>query len=204
MRFELIGKNQFPKKIFFMIYMISFLLGIIFANWTGKNYIQNIGILSDYFINRYKHTEINGASLFLYVLEKRMAGIVLIGTLGITFWGIIILLGGVLWFGFSSGMFLSAATMKYGFKGIFISLGCILPQYLIYVPAFIFLVSIVYSIWMELYFPSKVIKRSKKTKTQLYGEYILLFFIVSIIMLIGIMLETYVNPVLLKRILTNF
>lgn len=204
MRIELIGRNEFPKKIFFMIYMISFLFGIIFANWAGKSYIQNVGILSDYFLNRYKHTEIIGSSLFLYVLEKRMAGILLIGTLGITFWGIIILLGGVMWFGFSAGMFLSAATMKYGFKGIFISLGCILPQYLIYVPVCIFLILIVYSIWMELYYPSRIIKKSKKNKTQLYGEYILLFLIVCIAMIVGIMLETYVSPAILKRILINF
>lgn len=203
MRIEFIRKSHFPKKVFFLVYMISFLLGIIFANWVGKSYIQNVGILSDYFLNRYKYTEINGSTLFLYVLEKRMAGILLIGTLGITFWGIVILFGGVIWFGFSSGLFLSAATMKYGFKGIFISLGCIFPQYLIYIPLCIFLLSMVYSIWVELYYGPKVSNRSKKTRRQLYGEYILLFLLICIVMLVGIMLETYVNPSILKKILIN-
>ncbi len=60
-------KNRQPlthKKIFGIIFMTGFLLGIIYANVIGKNYMESSGILSDYFLSRYKYYDIDNSNLF--------------------------------------------------------------------------------------------------------------------------------------------
>lgn len=194
----------YTKKIFFIIFMIAFLCGILFANLFAKDYIGNVGILSDYFLNKYKYMEINQSELFLYVLEKRIVPFLILGTLGITSFGIILQFGVAGWFGFSAGLFLSAATMKYGFKGILLCIGSIFPQYLIYIPALMVLMYKEYGVWAELGNKTGIQNRIKKTKKQIYIEYLIVLILTGILIFLGVMAESYLNPAIFKKILKTF
>ncbi len=173
--------------------MIGFLAGILFANIFGKAYILGVGLLGEYFLLHFRYTQINYSKLFTYVLEERLKWFFIIGILGITNIGIPVIMALFVWLGFSGGVFLSVAIMKFGIKGIAVSLGAILPQFLIYIP-----VIIIYA--------DKLVNRkmtdNKLWKKQNWLQYVLFLLIGILSIGFGSALEGYINPLLLKWVLS--
>lgn len=173
--------------------MISFVIGILFTNIFGEAYVLGVGLLGEYFLLNFQYTQINYNKLFLYVFEERIKLALFIGILGITNIGIPVICCLFLWLGFSSGVLLSVAIMKFGLKGIAICLGGIFPHFLIYIPLIL--------ICSDKIIDMKISERTtfKKQKLTKYG----LFIIIGIlIMTIGVLLESYVNPFILKKIIS--
>jgi len=97
--------------------------------------------------------------------------------------------------------------MRYGLKGILLIVGAFLPQYIFYVPAFWMLLNWGYHICCVMYFPARVYDekeypfRSRKNFWLRQGLQLMTIFLVVII---GIVLESYVNPIFLTKILKIF
>lgn len=176
-----------------ILFMISFIGGIIFTNVFGKAYILGIGLLGEYFLLNFRYTQINYNRLFLYVFEERIKLILFIGILGITNIGIPVICCLFIWLGFSSGVLLSVAIMKFGLKGIAICIAGIFPHFFIYIP-------------LILIYSDRIIDKrfSQKTtyKKQNLMQYGLFIVIGILIMTIGVLLESYINPYVLKKIIS--
>lgn len=174
--------------------MISFIGGIIFTNIFGKSYVLGVGLLGEYFLLNFKYTQLNYNALFTYVLKERIKLILLIGILGITNIGIPVICSLFIWIGFSSGVLLSVAIMKFGLKGIAICIGGIFPQFLIYIPLIL--------IYSDKIIDKKFTQRTTFKKQNLI-QYSIFIAIGIVIMSIGVLLESYINPFILKKII-NF
>ena len=170
------------KKHFVLFYMAGFFIGVLYANLMSRDYITSIGILDNFFLEQYAQVEINTAEFMWYVAYIRFLPAVLLFALGCTRIRKGIALAYISWTGFSCGMILVAAVMKMGVKGIILCLISLVPHMLCYVAAYLML------LWFLYAYPGI---RWNMSKTVCF----LLF------MLVGIILECYVNPVIMKMFL---
>ena len=158
------------KKFLIIFCMLGFFVGIIYANLMSEDYITSIGILDSFFLEQYIQVEIDTAEFLWYVAYIRSlpAAYVTASELKIITPANAI-----------HGMILVAAVMKMGVKGIILCLISLIPQILCYVAAYLML------LWFLYAYPSV---RWNASKTVCF----LLF------LLVGIILEAYVNPVIMK------
>lgn len=181
--------------------LFAFAAGIVMANLMGREAVSNAGILNDYFIEKFQYTDINGENLFFYILGERVPLLLLLCLLVFTSLGVaagVLVLG---WQGFSIGFMLSTAIAKYGIKGILLILGGLFPQYLFYAPVYLFYC------WLSLYLRRRFYL--DRQEAGMGRKYIYLAGLVAVVGVIlvfiaGIFLESYINPVILKKILNFF
>ena len=176
----------------------AFVAGIFMANLMGREAVSNAGILNDYFIEKFRYTDINAEHLFFYILEERLPPLLLLLFLMFSALGLlssVLVLG---WQGFSVGFMLSTGIAKYGLKGILLVLGGLLPQYVCYLAAY------------GGYFGFALFLRQRLRgeyfleKKYAYGMGALAAILLLLLFVTGIFLESYVNPIILKNILKFF
>lgn len=175
-------KIRESRKYFVLCYMAGFFIGILYANLVSGDYIANIGILDNYFLEQYTQMEINTAEFLWYAAYLRLLPVMLLFAAGCTKLRKAAALAYIVWTGFSSGMILVTAVMKMGVKGIILCLLCLLPQFVCYVAAYLML------LWFLFAYPAV---RWNVSKTVCF----------ALFMLTGILLECYVNPVIVKMFL---
>ncbi|MCM1134551.1 MAG: stage II sporulation protein M [Clostridium sp.] len=182
----------------------SFLLGVIAMNMGNDALLAEDGIFSVAAINRLKYIEIDNGRFLKYVLKHRMGEelfFVLLSTTGI---GLASVYGCIVWQGILGGMTITAAIIRFGIKGLLLLLGGMFPHQLLLIPAEVMLLEWCYencrgSRLIEKYAPPYAISR----KQQFLRQGIMLLWI-SIVMLIGCILESYVNPILLSDLVKIF
>lgn len=208
-RMSLHWQNQesFPKnesvwtKIMKGSLLGAFVAGIFMANLMGREAVSNAGILNDYFVEKFQYTEINGESMFFYVIGERVPMLLLLLLLAFTSLGIISGILMLTWQGFSIGFMLSTAIAKYGGKGILLVLGGMFPQYLFYFPVYLLYCCLALCLRQKLYGEGK--ERSGERR-YIYGAGLAATVGLLLVYVAGIFLESYLNPIILKKILKIF
>lgn len=196
-KYQSAGPDHYKKKLFFL-FMLSFIGAVLVCNLFIRKDAYEAGILSEYFLKKFQYLDIDFSRLFFYVLEKRFKIICLLAVAGITMFGIWTAYAYTIWIGFSVGMMLSLVTIELGIKGIFVCIGAIVPQYILYIPCIILFLGKVYRMSCELYYQGGALSVNKK---QLYFEYVLGILILTFLILAGCFLESFVNPYCLKKML---
>lgn len=167
------------RKWMFAFFMPGFFLGIIYVNLIVKQYTAEPGIFSDYFLEQYAAADVVAREYILYLARIRILPFLLILGMSFTRLRKVSAFGYLLWTGFSSGMLLSMAVLSMGIKGSILCIVGILPQFLFYVPAYVVV------LWYCCSYPGS---RWNQQKT--------IFVVVT--MMAGIILEAYVNPIVVK------
>lgn len=170
---------QKNRKHFFLFYMLGFLAGILYTNIVSADYVATMGIFNEYFLNQYVQTEVVVPELFWYILKVRVMPVlmmVMAGCLKIRKAVVVIFLA---WTGFLSGILITSAVMKMGIRGVIFCMIALMPHFLFYIVAYLILM------WYLFFYPAF---RWNMPKTM---ALILLFGM-------GIALECYVNPILMK------
>ena len=147
-----------------------------------------------------KYMTVDGNALFWYVMEMRLKtslGLVIFAT---TYLGLAVVGCSALYYGASAGMFLAAAVMRYGIKGILLVITAILPQYILYIPAYFFLLLWCRQICRLIYFE----KAARLGNKQVILIKLLQLLGIIAMIIAGCSLESYINPMILKKILKNF
>lgn len=139
--------------------------------------------------------------LWLKCLWKR-AGIVvlfpLLSLTGIGLWTVRIYIS---WFPFSMGFLMEMLVLKYGLSGLLLFVVGVFPQYLFYIPAYIFLCQNCFLIFRL----KKIIKYGEfPTNTRKISHYIRNLILILGVVIIGSAFESYVNPFLMKNFLKLF
>ena len=166
------------KKQLILFCMPGFLLGILYTNFLSENMIMYTGILSESFLNQYLYTDVNSGEYIWYVLKERVLPVLIIGALGCTRlkkWIVGIFLA---WTGFLGGMMMTLAILKMGVKGLILCLVALTPHVFFYIAVYVIL------LWYLYNYPDS---QWNSVKT------VCLILFLSV----GILLETYVNPVLM-------
>lgn len=207
------GRFGQPKtrqsRLLLGIVALGFLLGLVLMNTGKKVLLENTGLLSENMLYTVKYAPVDSNAFFLYVLQKRLGCALILAVLSTTWLGLAAVWTCAAWLGISFGMLVMAALLRYGLKGILLIAVGIFPQALVYFPVSILLLRWSYEFCMTIYFPDKI-----QGSSLLHGEnsskYALLrnkgitFIMLLGVVIIGCILESYVNPKLVFNLLQFF
>lgn len=178
------------------------LAGILVMNIGKSILLENTGFFDVYTLYQIKAMTVDSNALFYYIFRKRIVGLLVMAVLSTTYLGLAVCIGAVLWYGMSAGLFLSALTLRYGLKGILLAAVCLLPQYLLYVPAMLMFLKWVDGVYYGIYSRSgnALGAEDKGFLLKKSGQLIAIIGMFAI----GCLLEGYVNPGLLLGFLKIF
>ncbi len=178
-------------SIFLFMFLGGFLGGIIFGNvaWSIRpGAITGLNIL-----NAGSWMKINGSvkNYLHYLTRERLRGPVLLMVLGFTTCGMAAVYLALIWFGFLGGLICSAALLQLGVMGMLNLLGSLFLPIICYLPG----IAILFN---QVFLMSE--KSSKKSIDGMkeYGKYLLICVLILLLLVVGILVECYVNPVIVN------
>ncbi|MGH4125653.1 MAG: stage II sporulation protein M [Clostridium sp.] len=193
----------------FWLYIISILCvftGIILGIYSVK-YMGQIeqNDLVNYLMNFIDPSNTNGISyklIFFQSLKNNLPVIIFIWFLGLTIVGIPIIIIIDLLKGFTVGFTFSFMISGLGKNGIGIAVLGVLPQNLIYIPCIIFasVVSMEFSIML---LKDKFNKQGTSSISSRIIYYSIIFIVLIAFLFIGIIIESYVAPYFIKKLINN-
>ncbi len=190
------------KRFVLPVFCAGLLAGLLVMNGGKSILVDNTGFFDVYTLYRIRDMAVDQNALFCYIFRKRILGMLALAVLSTTYLGLAACLGGVFWYGMSAGAFVTALTLRYGIKGILLAAVCLLPQYLVYVPALLSFLKWAESLYRGIYSRSGgafaaeeggfLVKKSGQLAAVLCA------------FAIGCLLEAYINPLLLVGYLKVF
>lgn len=168
-------------NLWMVVFLAGFLAGIALICMFFEQLVIGSGFLDASFLSGLQYLDINKNGLLLYSLKQRMgmtAFLVLLSAAGAAGIGIFFLLACC---GISAGTVLTVLSMRYGLKGIIFFVACILPQQLFLIPGFLMLMDWCY-------------RRLERKK----------LLVPLAVVIMGCLLESYVNPYVFKVVLKFF
>lgn len=182
------------------LFLIGFGIGL-FAAYFGRGiWFQTTGILDEDTLYRMKYMTVDSGVLFAYVLCKRCRNFFVLIIMATTYLGLVFCGGITVKYGFSIGFFISTAIYRYGIKGLLLGVVGAFPQYLCYVPAILLLIRWCEELHRSIYFYHNITGQGKKSLPGRLGKLALILMV----LVLGCILECFVNPVLLKGFLQFF
>lgn len=197
------GKNS-VYVLWFYLFLGSFLLGVVAMNLGNDIFLSDSGIFSTASMNRLKYIEIDSGSFFKYVLKHRMGEGVILIILSSTGIGLASLYACIVWQGMLAGMTITAATIRFGMKGLLLILGGIFPHQLLLIPAQIMLLGWCYENCSKGRFSGKYITPYYNSRKQQFLRQGIILLWIGMVILIGCILESYVNPILVSDLIKIF
>ena len=175
------------KQKLFLDFLIFFVLGIVLANLLSVDSFQQNGSLTRFYLKRFQYADIQAQELLWHVGCSRMVLFVVLlvfGLLSKTIWFHTLF---VAWSGFAYGYFCVLAIGAFGAKGLLLCVLALFPQFLAYIPVYLGVVQL------------SVHRRSYPEWQRLAGITCLLVGMAA-----GILLESYINPIILQKMLKIF
>ena len=194
------------KNGYYIIYLftIGLFLGILIVNLGYDTWITDGSLLGTDMISRLKNSTPDGGGLFGYIIRHRLFTVCMLGLLATTIIGLPVVCGYICYSGLAAGCLLSVAVIRYGIRGLLLMAAGILPQGLLLIPAytalFIWAVSVNRMLYSKNPYKEPYMRYSKQTYikkgVQIAG--------IMAVVIIGCLLESYVNPKMLHFILKIF
>lgn len=172
------------------VFFVSFFLGILLANVIQDSSKNRFFMLNEYYMQQFKYTKIDYNQLLLFILENRIPMLLLLILLSFTVIGIVSQILFVGYFGASFGFLCVMAITNFGWKGFIYMGGFLFPHYLFYLPF--------YLLFLKLFVAKKEgITLEKSVLIKQIG-------IMTVLFCTGIIVESYVNPPILIKLLKIF
>ncbi len=189
------GKKLLP------VFIAGVITGIFIMSIGKSVLLEETGLFDEDTLYRMKYMTVDSNAFFCYVLRKRLLTLLVLAVLSTTYLGLAVCYGTAAWYGMASGVYLAALTMRYGVKGLVLAVVGIFPQYLLYIPAVLLLLSWCENLYRSIY--SRSTDREIENRSFLFAKIGKLAGI-GAIMVVGCMLEGYVNLRLLLGYLKIF
>lgn len=178
LRLKYKNKNQ----LLIILLVVGFLIGVIYENIVSKSQVVTTEIFSKSNLQRYLQTDVIAEKYFWYVIKDRVFFLLLICVLSCVRWKKIFVSLCLILVGFFTGTFCVASVLHLGIKGILLCIAGLFPQMLFY--GFLYVMLFIH--WFH--FPERQWNRTKML-------FVLIMFIV------GLILEIYVNPLVVKYVI---
>lgn len=173
-------------------------MGILLMNLGKAVLLPGDGLLNAQVLYEIRRTPYDGNELLWYVMQQRFGYVFTLALLATTNLGLAAVSGTVIWYGVSAGSFLAAAMLRYGIKGFLLSMICVFPQCLVYVPVIAF-----FWAWCQQVCKEINKQQSGQRKMSIPGG-LLQFGGILAVLEVGCLLESYVNPLLVQKFLQVF
>lgn len=187
-------------RVFFM----GIILGYIYVLINRHKLQTDIYLLNEEWVLYLQTTRISEKSIFIYVLMKRLKEVGVAVLISTTVAGLICLYGFAIMYGAGLGVLLAVSGFRYGLKGLMMILAASFPQVLVYVPVYLYIFHLCYLLCVRLYFPHKDYwKTSGSPKFFLFKNIISIGIALGVV-IIGVLLESYVNPKIFFSFIKKF
>lgn len=173
-------KNKNQLLISFLL--VGFFVGVIYENVVAKNQVITTELFLKSNLQRYLQTDVIAEKYSWYVIKERLFILLVLGVLSCIKWKKIFVAICLFVIGYCTGVFCVAAILQLGIKGVLICVAGALPQALFYGVAYGML--FVYWFW----FPERKWNRTKTIS-------------LVALLIVGILLEIYVNPIVVKFVI---
>ncbi len=184
-----------------LVFGTGFLLGLVFFYFAGKEVLRDSALLSQESIEPLKSFVLEHEGYLLYITGLRVKQFLFILFCTLCIWAGGILYGILGWGGFQLGILLYAAMYQYGIRGIFYCIFMVLPHGIFYFLAFVRLMNRKLESDKKYYHKNIDINSSKAIPG---WENVKTFMIILLLLCLGILSESYINPWLMKWILLFF
>lgn len=181
------------------LFFVGFVVGVLLMNIGKSILLEETGLFDEEVLSRMRYVAVDSNALFCYVLRKRMLFLIGMAVLATTYLGLAACMAAVFWCGTSAGTFLTALMLRYGLKGLILAMVSVFPQFLFLIPAFLLLLEWSGSLYQTIYFRNRDTEAGFPLAAKL-GR------LAGIILLLtlGCLLESYLNPALLTGYLKIF
>ena len=186
-------KTYFPAV---WIYSGSFLLGILIPNIIWNTAWNQKAAASIYLLSIFAGKDLEDQKYFIQVLKMRASIFILAALCGITVFGVVIAIAGLLGSGLLLGMVLTMSVLEFGLPGCAVGIGLVFPQYIFYIPCMLLLFTEIYRQSLETW---KNQGRMSADITGYTGRILLCGLGYSL----GILLEIYCNPKVMEFLMKN-
>lgn len=185
-----------------IMFIIGICGGILLASLIKSELLLGTELLGENALLQTRYAVIDSNSLFLHLLGRRLGEAALFVLLSTTFLGLAAVWFYAFRYGLSLGLLLTALFSEYGLKGIVLLVAGLLPQALVYVPAWLFLLALGERTCRRLYYMNgnEGLVGLKRIGIRLSAQAGLLLFVLAV----GCLLEAYINPWLLRLVLKLF
>ena len=178
------------------IYSGSVLLGILIPNIIWKTAWNQKAAASIYLLSIFAGKDLEDQKYFIQVLKMRASIFILAALCGITVFGVVIAIVGLLGSGLLLGMVLTMSVLEFGIPGCAVGIGLVFPQYIFYIPCMLLLFTEIYRQSLETW---KNQGRMSADITGYTGRILLCGLGYSL----GILLEIYCNPKVMEFLMKN-
>lgn len=175
------------KQQLFIDFLVFFLVGIVLANLLGADSFQKNGSLTRYYLKQFQYAGIQSQELLWHVGCNRLVLFLALLTLGTIPKGKMVHLLFVAWCGFAYGYFCVISISAFGAKGLLLCLLALFPHFFAYVPAYLGLVEL-----------------SGHRREHAGWRGIMAVVFLFVVLVVGILLESYANPRILQKVLKIF
>lgn len=186
------------------LFLIGFFMGILIVNLGHDTWIRNGGLLGAEMVNRLKNSRPDGESLVGYILRHRLSAVCVLGLVSTTIVGMPALCAYICYTGLAAGCLLSVAVVRYGIRGILLIAGVLFPQAILLVPAYIGLFLWAANVNQILYAPRTQLEGYERFGRRFYIKKSVQMAGITAVVIIGCLLESYVNPDIVHFILKIF
>lgn len=206
LKMDYLWKHVEENLWLYLISIFSMTLGIFIGIYSIKHLGQfpksDLTSYLNSFTKSFDLGKLNYKDIFYQCIKNNIPFIILMWFLGLTMIGIPIVLVLDAIKGFSIGFTIGFIVNSLGRKGVIIVLLGLIPQNLIYIPCY--LVASTLAIEFSLMIIRDRINR--KWSYNIWGRvfsYSLTFLIISLFLMVGFLIESYITPNLLKLIVMN-
>ncbi|MGL5354536.1 MAG: stage II sporulation protein M [Clostridium sp.] len=194
------------NKMLYILVLVFFCIGIVLGTYTIKYMnVSDSTDLSNYFtefINSLRDKPVDSKILLFDIIKKNIVIIAIILVLSFTIIGSPIILLLDLFKGFTLGYTFAFLLTTFSGRGIWIAFASIIPQNLFYIPFFVG-VSIMAVEMSTNKLKYKFTNRTSKNNILSNESLMKLGFLFSLF-IVGVLIETFVCPNLIKFIATKF
>lgn len=186
------------------LFMIGLFMGILFVNLGHETWIRNGTLLGAEMMNRLKSSRPVGEGLLGYILRHRLSTGCLLCLVSMTLIGMPFLCAYICYMGLAAGCLLSVAVIRYGIRGLLFMAGVLFPQALLLVPAYILLFFWAADVNRTLYARGTQLEGYERYSSRFYVKKGMQIIGIMIVVIMGCLLESYVNPSILHFVLKIF
>lgn len=172
------------RKQFLCFFMPGFIIGIVYVNFFAVKYMADPVLFSTYFLEEYQSVDIVAGEYMWYLIRVRVFPLLVLAGFSLTKAKKAAAVLFLVWAGISAGILISLAAVEMGIKGCLLCVTGLFPQFLFYVPAYLVL------LWYACSGPAGRWNRHKTV-------------FVSLMTAIGMILEIYVNPILIRMFIST-
>lgn len=186
------------------LFMIGLFMGILLVNLGHETWIKNGSLLGTEMMSRLKSSRPAGESMVGYILRHRLSTGCLLCLVSTTLIGMPFLCAYICYMGLSAGCLLSVAVVRYGIRGLLFIAAVMFPQELLLVPAYILLFFWASDVNRTLYAWGSQLEGYERYSSRFYLRKGIQIVGIMAVVIMGCLLESYVNPNVLHFVLKIF